>query len=73
MKVPKPGEFVFDPELKQEVTVVPLDTVRRWSNSLDVCQHCTYLRTTLCVERSCVDVIYFTKNDYLTAKMLGML
>lgn len=73
MEMPEPGEFVFDPELGEEVTTVPLDAVRHWSDSPDVCEHCAYLRTTLCVERSCIDVVYLTKTDYLDKKIQDLL
>ena len=69
MEMPKPGEFVFDPELKQEVTTVPWDVYSAGGR----CQRCPYSNRPLCGSRPCVGVVYLTKNDYLTAKMLGML
>lgn len=69
MKKPEPGTFVFDPDLGQEVTTVPHETVWSWGGA--VCPNCAYFGNPVCNVRSCKDVIYLTKNDYLTAKILG--
>ena len=69
MEMPEPGEFVFDPELGEEVTTVPHEVF----NVDDRCQRCPYFNQPLCSSRPCAGAVYLTKNDYLTAKMLGML